>query len=357
MSQCGDYEDINFYVIKVFYGIVIAVYFLPFKKNHPVEDGAAKDKGGSPEITAHVKVSKSVFSALKTMDDVFSTKLAETGCTIKLPKKQKKPVTVFGSTEEDVQLACKLLKSDLNSEKLKRPQITHFVSIRLTDAPLQQRFEEFRAQVRDLQSDTELLPDRLFQRPEKLHMSLSMLCLPDEAGRQAALDVLEDCCRQLRSQPPAEFRLRGLGTFGSAGRTRVLFSRPEPADRLQAAAELLHGRLTEAGLTARQQEQQSGITLHATLLNTTFLTRGAAGRRRRKFRGFDHNPIVEQLGEFDFGEARLEAFEISSLTKKADDGYYASIGRGLLCDPVVMRPVKTSQRPPDGEEAQSDKIR
>ena len=37
MSQCGDYEDINFYVINVFYGIVIAVYFLPFKKkNHPV---------------------------------------------------------------------------------------------------------------------------------------------------------------------------------------------------------------------------------------------------------------------------------------------------------------------------------
>ena len=32
MSQCGDYEDINFYVINEFYGIVIAVYFLPLKK-------------------------------------------------------------------------------------------------------------------------------------------------------------------------------------------------------------------------------------------------------------------------------------------------------------------------------------
>ena len=32
MSQCGDYEDIIFYVINEFYGIVIAVYFLPFKK-------------------------------------------------------------------------------------------------------------------------------------------------------------------------------------------------------------------------------------------------------------------------------------------------------------------------------------
>ena len=37
MSQCDDYEDIHFYVINVFYGIVIAVYFLPFKKNHPVD--------------------------------------------------------------------------------------------------------------------------------------------------------------------------------------------------------------------------------------------------------------------------------------------------------------------------------
>ena len=32
MSQCGDYEDINFYLINEFYSIVIAVYFLPFKK-------------------------------------------------------------------------------------------------------------------------------------------------------------------------------------------------------------------------------------------------------------------------------------------------------------------------------------
>ena len=32
MSQCGDYEDIHFYVINVFYSIVIAVYFLLFKK-------------------------------------------------------------------------------------------------------------------------------------------------------------------------------------------------------------------------------------------------------------------------------------------------------------------------------------
>ena len=40
MSQCGDYEDINLYVINVFYGIVIAVYFLPFKKNHPVHSTA-----------------------------------------------------------------------------------------------------------------------------------------------------------------------------------------------------------------------------------------------------------------------------------------------------------------------------
>ena len=35
MSQCGDYEDIHFYVINVFYGIVIAVYFLLFKKKSP----------------------------------------------------------------------------------------------------------------------------------------------------------------------------------------------------------------------------------------------------------------------------------------------------------------------------------
>ena len=32
MSECGDYEDIYFYVINALYGIAIAVYFLPSKK-------------------------------------------------------------------------------------------------------------------------------------------------------------------------------------------------------------------------------------------------------------------------------------------------------------------------------------
>ena len=36
MSQCGDQNDIFVYVLNVFIGIAIAVYFLPCKKNHPV---------------------------------------------------------------------------------------------------------------------------------------------------------------------------------------------------------------------------------------------------------------------------------------------------------------------------------
>ena len=38
MSQCGDQNDIFVYVLNVFIGIAIAVYFLPCKKNHPVEN-------------------------------------------------------------------------------------------------------------------------------------------------------------------------------------------------------------------------------------------------------------------------------------------------------------------------------
>ncbi|KAF0294401.1 Activating signal cointegrator 1 complex subunit 1 [Amphibalanus amphitrite] len=270
----------------------------------------------------------------------------------------KKPVTVCGSSEEDVQLACELLKTGLTPSKQARPLLTHFVSVRLTEEPLRRRFEEFRTLVRDLQPDHDLLPDRLFQRPEKLHISLAMLQLPDEAALQAARDVLDICCRQLCDQPPVRFRLRGLGTFGTATRSRVLYSRPEPAECLQSAAELVYNRLSEAGLTGRQQESS---TLHATLLNTTFLTRGAAGRRWRKFRGFDHGPLVEKLGEFDFGEVQPAAFEISSLTEKAADGYYAAAGLGHLrvnelpqLDSCLSSGVGVGELRPAGGELQTD---
>ena len=57
MSQCGDYEDIIFNVINVFYGIVIADYFLPFKKKSPCiyrvkrTSVYIQDKGGSATPT------------------------------------------------------------------------------------------------------------------------------------------------------------------------------------------------------------------------------------------------------------------------------------------------------------------
>ena len=58
MSQCGDQNDIFVYVLNVFIGIAIAVYFLPCKKNHPVDP---VEQMGSASICT-----RSVFIALDT---------------------------------------------------------------------------------------------------------------------------------------------------------------------------------------------------------------------------------------------------------------------------------------------------
>ena len=57
MSQCGDFEDIHFYVINVFYGKVIAVYFLPLK-NHPVDQQIADARCISQACSTNVLVPK-----------------------------------------------------------------------------------------------------------------------------------------------------------------------------------------------------------------------------------------------------------------------------------------------------------
>ena len=61
MSQCGDYEDIHFYVINVFYDIVIAVYFLPFKKNHPVYTYLFKANTATPNLGKWIRVPIQIF--------------------------------------------------------------------------------------------------------------------------------------------------------------------------------------------------------------------------------------------------------------------------------------------------------
>ena len=65
MSQCGDYEDIHFYVINMFYGKVIAVYFLPFKKKSPcIVSGKARQRSHIPQSIIFTRARKLFVTAI-----------------------------------------------------------------------------------------------------------------------------------------------------------------------------------------------------------------------------------------------------------------------------------------------------
>lgn len=177
---------------------------------------------------------------------------------------------------------------------------------------------------------TSALPDSVFQRPEKLHLTVTMLSLSSEKDQRRAVDIIADCVNSLSVFSPLRFRLRGLDVFGTRQRSQVLYARTEPSEPLQQLADLVHARLYAAGLAKRQQ---GSVKLHVTLMNATFVQR--AGRKWRGYRGFNGGAILESMSETDLGEVVVDRLEVSSLWEKGEDGFYSCAGKVMLADPAT----------------------
>lgn len=154
----------------------------------------------------------------------------DTETIVIIPKpKSNERVTVKGNSHASVERALEKIVS-LITHGRNFVALTHFFSIETNNKELRSNFALFKAKVLQVGPGDRAdgISDNLFQKPHKLHLTLSTLVLCD----RAEVDIVVERFNKFQSENaifferPLCLHLRGVGYWGNdAARARVVFGK------------------------------------------------------------------------------------------------------------------------------------
>ena len=314
-----------------------------------VENGSSHEK--EPEIEAEIPLETQL--TREARDAIYSIARAS-GVKVQVPRLTRKQeetdsnmIKVFGRCSQEklssVQMTIKSLLTHVTlpqkearvRSKGRRDgkewfEFTHFLSIPLNLPSVQDKLTEFKNKAIEKQPD---LDDTLFQVPEKIHLTMGMLSLTDDDKKNKAKELLHACkeaITQKVSSHPVKFDIQGLGCFGEAKRTRVVFGKIAGSglEDVRKVTEALSEKFLEEGLL--QKDHGDEVRLHITVMNNVFRERSARRDSRSKNQRYpriprfiDASQVMTELEDFSFGsDLELKEVHISTLKEMGEDGFY-----------------------------------
>lgn len=264
----------------------------------------------------------------------------ETKTQIRIPREGVEgEIVITGPERKGVVSAKTRIDVIVDSVRRKEP-FTHFLSFPVNSQPIRERFLEFQEDVlRKCDSDRGI-DQTIFQKPEKLHLTIGTLALLNKQEIQQALDTLEDC-KQSLIEPilkgePLTVRVQGLEYMNDdPSSVDVLYAKiqaGEQAERLQILADRLVDRFSTTGL---MQQEYSRVKLHITVMNTLMRRdptsipgeKPPEGKRGNKEReSFDAMNVMKNFGLYDFGDYTVNTLHLSQRHGLGKDGYYGCAG-------------------------------
>ncbi|XP_067143269.1 activating signal cointegrator 1 complex subunit 1-like [Centruroides vittatus] len=209
---------------------------------------------------------------------------------------------------------------------------THFLCIPLNIQQLKENFINFKEDILKKYSNTEGLDVSLFQKPEKLHLTIGTLVLMDERERKMAAKFLEECQKEiikpLLKENPLDVKVEGIEYMNDdPGAVDVLYAKVSCTDgsnRLQILAQKLMEKFVASGFMPKQYDK---VKLHITLINTLFRTsefdyEKSSGRNRKPRETFNAKQILKEYENYKFATLRINSIHISVLHSTSEDGFY-----------------------------------
>ncbi|KAJ1991894.1 activating signal cointegrator 1 complex subunit [Dimargaris cristalligena] len=247
-----------------------------------------------------------------------------------------------------------LQPADRKSPSRASGPFTHFISLPLKERALQDKVRLFREAALNCYRNspavaTELvdpadpnlgpleLNPRLYMRSERVHLTIGMLRLSSPEEMEQASETLRSCSAtiyDLLGTRSLVIQLEGLRIMkGTPDHCKVLYAavKDDSENRLKQVCQHLLTTFKNAGFLVSDDIVE--LKLHATLANTTFLPRSVANSRKISVGQLDFNarPILDQLGDYNFGTTRIGRIQIAKCASfDPDDGSYISICDVLL---------------------------
>uniref|UniRef100_A0A6B2EGG3 Putative transcription coactivator complex n=1 Tax=Phlebotomus kandelakii TaxID=1109342 RepID=A0A6B2EGG3_9DIPT len=246
----------------------------------------------------------------------------ETRCLIQVPSRgSQAPIVVTGQREEDVVVARRKI-DDVVASARRRNDFTHFLSIRCCTDEIKKAFARFQEAVKS-GSPVDGLTDDMFQIPEKLHLTITIMILMDDQERKMVKELLhgeKDAIMAILSDfgGKAEIKIEGLDIMNDDPEATTVLHAKVHSEALQCIADYLEAVFGRKRLS--RQKTRDHVKLHMTLVNSRFATKDQEGPK--KFVPFNATNILQELKDFSFGTIPLTEIHLSQRSAYDDTGFY-----------------------------------
>ena len=227
----------------------------------------------------------------------------------------------------------------------KRRGYTHFVSIPLATQANVGRMRQFKGAVLGFVDGKDHLgiDSSVFMQDMKLHFTLLMLSLENDAHVQEACDVVRTVVGRFAKERGSELVLncKGLDVFppGKAEQARVLFTKiadedTEALDTISDLSRAIALEMRSKDLFADDSEMERALTknFHATLMNYRYKS-SKEGAANDGPASFNVAQLIEMYGpHFELEPVTDIEVTVSSLRKKAPGYYYNEVSVPLKAE-------------------------
>uniref|UniRef100_A0A183ECG0 KH domain-containing protein n=1 Tax=Gongylonema pulchrum TaxID=637853 RepID=A0A183ECG0_9BILA len=245
----------------------------------------------------------------------------QTRCRVVFPNKDdtEKPVELISSVSEGSVLLCRDRIELIMREVRHRAGFTHFVSLSMAYGGIKRRFCDF----------CRMESCRLaaaFQKPARLHLTLTMLTLLEKEEEVEAVKALDraigDSVSSILEGRPLEAEIKGLDIMNDdPTRARVLYACAS-SDRLQKFADAIANAMRDAGFAPKEES----VKLHMTLSNVKYAVRLSFDHYLCNFTGLvrgsvgwmDVSRLLEKYRDFLFGRTTVREGFKGKLSGKND---------------------------------------
>ncbi|KAL0274446.1 UNVERIFIED_CONTAM: hypothetical protein PYX00_006866 [Menopon gallinae] len=235
---------------------------------------------------------------------------SNTSCVIFTPKMSDREsnIEIYGPTKNQIILAWKSILVVIKSSR-KKLSVTHFICIPLNSEEIKQNFIKFKENILSTCFD-QGISEKLFQLPNKLHLTILVLVLVDDKERKQAEESFLKICNKivkpmLENVKPCIVEVNGLDIMNDdPSEVRVLYANASIKNEetlLQDICRKIRQGFSPLGFN--KEDSVPDVKLHVTLMNSAFLNRDEDGNEQDSF------------GKLNRNDKRTEKFNASEILK------------------------------------------
>ncbi|XP_033327476.2 activating signal cointegrator 1 complex subunit 1 [Megalopta genalis] len=283
---------------------------------------------GSSRFKHTFHVAKAFFPFIIGSKHLMRKKLeADTKTSIQIPKVgQDGDIVIIGFHPKGIITARRRIDMLITAAR-RNLDYTHFLSIPLNEGSIIMKYMAFKNDVlKSSEKTSRGIDETIFQIPSKLHITIGMLKLFDDAERERATQALDDCKEHIIKPAMEKYGqihicLEGLSIMNDdPTETKVLYARViDENNSLQEIANEIANYYASIDLIDRKQEN---VLLHVTLMNTRYKNE----TKRGPYETFDATDILKAHEHTKFADTTLKQIHISQLHTDCN-GYYAATAK------------------------------